>query len=170
MKRLFFHRFAADPYFVGWIGAGIRFSERGSGTGASRNPSNRSGIWVVPADSVPPGTGRTPRAENVRYPFHSLDWKKSRFSQGNPPVLPGVMNGGEVFVKKQDERGIQRAGIISIRMVASFSGDVRKAPFSWTSPKSFSFSASSFNLSAFISAVMTSLFSCLNRLILKAPS
>jgi hypothetical protein len=36
---------------------------KGSGTGALRKPGNGSGIRVVPADSVPPGTGRTPGAE-----------------------------------------------------------------------------------------------------------
>jgi hypothetical protein len=69
MKRLFFHRFASDDYFVGRIGAGIRFCERGSGTGALRNPGNRSRIQVVPADSVPPGTGCTPWAENISVSF-----------------------------------------------------------------------------------------------------
>jgi hypothetical protein len=69
MRRWFFHRFASDHDFVGRIGAGIRFSAKGSGTGALRNASNRSGIPVVPADSVPSGTGRTPWAENISVPF-----------------------------------------------------------------------------------------------------
>jgi hypothetical protein len=40
-----------------------------SGTGALRKPGNGSGIRVVPADSVPPGAGRTPRAENITFLF-----------------------------------------------------------------------------------------------------
>jgi hypothetical protein len=42
---------------------------KGSGTGAFRKPGSRSGIRVVPADSVPPGTGRTPGAENPLVSF-----------------------------------------------------------------------------------------------------
>jgi hypothetical protein len=69
MRHRFFHRFASDHDFVGRIGAGIGFSERGSGMVALRKPGNHSGIQVVPADSVPPGSGRTPRAENLSVPF-----------------------------------------------------------------------------------------------------
>ena len=69
MRHRFFHGFGSENVWVAGIGTGIRFSERGSGTGALRKPGNLSGIRVVPADSVPPWAGRTPWAENIAVPF-----------------------------------------------------------------------------------------------------
>jgi len=130
-------------------------------------PWNQRRLIVSARKALAPGPGTRGRAA---FRWRSFIIRIERFLGFRLTALPGVMTGGEVFVEEQDETGIQRAGMISIRMVASFSRDAREASFSWTSPRSLSFSASSCAFSALTWAVMTSLFSWLSRLIFKAPS
>ncbi len=93
----------------GSSGGGIRSSERGSGTGALRNPSDRSGIRVFPADSVPPWADRTPWAEHI-----SVSFPPTRL--GEEP-LPSPARGEGKHIEIVDKfppprRGRARVGVI----------------------------------------------------------